>query len=156
MISPIGGTSGARNGMQRLFLFSRLLRSQKFLRSFFMIAIKTTFTIIDCIGDIILTLIPASLTLRRYISYYGPWCQWSYLFLFRRSLVASKRGYTASSLESVRADDPAKRTWHQCFRAVVRARPRAHCLRVFDLVQIPQTICLKPVKYPKVLLAALF
>ena len=34
-----------------IFLFSRLLRSQKFLRRFFMIAIETTFTVIDCIGD---------------------------------------------------------------------------------------------------------
>ena len=33
------------------FLFSRLLRSQRFLRRFFMIAIETTFTRIDCIGD---------------------------------------------------------------------------------------------------------
>ena len=33
------------------FLFSRLLRSQIFLRRFFMIAIETTFIVIDCIGD---------------------------------------------------------------------------------------------------------
>ena len=34
-----------------IFLFSRLLRSQKFLCRLFMIAIETTFTVIDCIGD---------------------------------------------------------------------------------------------------------
>ena len=81
-------------------------------------------------------MIKASLTLRRYISYYGPWCSWSYIFPFRLSLVASKSFYTALSLGAVRADDPAKRTWHQCFRAVIRARSWAHCLSEFDLVQI--------------------
>ena len=33
------------------FLFSRLLKSQGFLCRCFMIAIETTFTVIDCIGD---------------------------------------------------------------------------------------------------------
>ena len=92
---------------------------------------------------IILTLILASLTLLRYISYYGPWFSWSYLFLFRRSLLASKRAYTDPSDGAVRADDPAERTWRQCLRAVVWARYWANCLWQFDLVQIPRTICLK-------------
>ena len=34
-----------------IFLFSCLLRSDKFLRRFFMIAIETTLTVIDCFGD---------------------------------------------------------------------------------------------------------
>ena len=33
------------------FLFSRLLRSQRFLRRCLMTAVKTTFTIIECTGD---------------------------------------------------------------------------------------------------------
>ena len=46
--------SSARRGFKTTcndFLFSRLQRSQRFLRRFSMIAIETTFTIINCIGD---------------------------------------------------------------------------------------------------------
>jgi len=61
-------------------------------------------------------------------------------FLFRRSLVASKSFHIASSLGAVRAGDPAERTWHQCFRTVIRDRSWANCLWEFDLVQISWTI----------------
>jgi len=50
----VGVPSVARRGFESAcndFFLSRLLRSQRFLRRFFLIAIKTTFTILYCIGD---------------------------------------------------------------------------------------------------------
>ena len=59
-----------------IFLLPRFLRlrSQNFLRRLFIIAIKRTFTIIDCIGnfDVVLHMqMLASYTLHQCISYYG-------------------------------------------------------------------------------------
>ena len=89
-------------------------------------------------------MIIVSLTLRWYVSYYGLWCPWSYLFLFGLSLVTSKRGYTVSSFETVRAGVTQRNGLDtNALRAVVRHRSWAYLSVSWLSLDIMNHICPK-------------